>query len=552
MKIFTLPAQILNSLTGQKGRIIPFHTAIAETFIQNNKTVFMEKYFTAIGNRIASIYESGKRFIKLNKASMAFQNSNRTENLLSAPARLYKEKNDVAENATSFYFSYSPAINSSEKKSFMKLVFPILRLQACKIMLNVLLVGFVALMLASIPNSGKAQVTQQVAWTNAYNQTTGTGTSVGFAIGTGTNRILIVAVTGSLSASGTITTPTVSYGGVALTNIVGDGTATQRTHTWLFYLLDNAIMNGTSQTLSVALTSGSLVNMSAFYAVFAGVNQTPSTYTSFNSSTNTSGSGPAELNLTTGMTINANAQAIYVSSIYDANATTAPGYTVNANWTSKLNNTGSNTTDNIGWKNEVANRTAIPTANTTDNAATSGITPANSIRWSMSGMALSEGCVPPAAPTVTSPVNYCQNATANALTATGTNLLWYTAPTGGTGSSTAPTPSTASTGSVSYYVSQTVGCESPRATITVNVTSNPGTSVTGQSNVSCFAGSNGTITIQASGGTAPYTFSVNNGGSYVTPSPAGTNPYTYSGLSANIAYKIRVKDSNGCQSQSVQ
>lgn len=75
-----------------------------------------------------------------------------------------------------------------------------------------------------------------------------------------------------------------------------------------------------------------------------------------------------------------------------------------------------------------------------------------------------------AAPTATSPVSYCQNAAAVPLTATGTNLLWYTAATGGTGTATAPTPSTAVVGSVIYYVSQTVGCESPRTPITVNVT----------------------------------------------------------------------------------
>lgn len=75
-----------------------------------------------------------------------------------------------------------------------------------------------------------------------------------------------------------------------------------------------------------------------------------------------------------------------------------------------------------------------------------------------------------AAPTATSPVSYCQNAAAVPLTATGTNLLWYTAATGGTGTATAPTPSTAVVGSVIYYVSQTVGCESPRTPVTVNIT----------------------------------------------------------------------------------
>ena len=80
---------------------------------------------------------------------------------------------------------------------------------------------------------------------------------------------------------------------------------------------------------------------------------------------------------------------------------------------------------------------------------------------------------PPAAPTVTSPVTYCQGATASPLTATGTGLLWYTAATGGTGSATAPTPSTTTVGNTIYYVSQTVGCESPRAAITVTVNATP-------------------------------------------------------------------------------
>lgn len=74
------------------------------------------------------------------------------------------------------------------------------------------------------------------------------------------------------------------------------------------------------------------------------------------------------------------------------------------------------------------------------------------------------------APTGTTPVNYCQNATATPLTATGTNLLWYTAATGGTGSATAPTPSTTTAGTITYYVSQTSGCESVRLPIVVNVT----------------------------------------------------------------------------------
>ncbi len=79
-------------------------------------------------------------------------------------------------------------------------------------------------------------------------------------------------------------------------------------------------------------------------------------------------------------------------------------------------------------------------------------------------------CSTPAAPDVTSPVEYALNASASALSATGSNLLWYTTASGGTGLSIAPTPKTSSIGTVTYYVSQTIGgCESSRSAIIVNV-----------------------------------------------------------------------------------
>lgn len=78
----------------------------------------------------------------------------------------------------------------------------------------------------------------------------------------------------------------------------------------------------------------------------------------------------------------------------------------------------------------------------------------------------------PSAPVVSTPVNYLLNATATTLTATGTNLLWYTVATGGIGSATAPTPSTSTAGTTSYWVSQsTNSCEGPRAKIDVIVSS---------------------------------------------------------------------------------
>lgn len=80
----------------------------------------------------------------------------------------------------------------------------------------------------------------------------------------------------------------------------------------------------------------------------------------------------------------------------------------------------------------------------------------------------------PSAPGVTTPVVYCQNATAVALTANGTGLKWYTAPSSGTPTTNAPVPTTSNAGTVSHYVSQTVnGCESGRSSISVQVNATP-------------------------------------------------------------------------------
>ncbi|QMW03025.1 Ig-like domain-containing protein [Spirosoma foliorum] len=80
----------------------------------------------------------------------------------------------------------------------------------------------------------------------------------------------------------------------------------------------------------------------------------------------------------------------------------------------------------------------------------------------------------PPAPTVSN-LAYCLGATGiQPLTATGQNLTWYPASTGGGGTTVAPTPPTSATGTTNYYVSQTVnGCEGPRATLQVTINRPP-------------------------------------------------------------------------------
>lgn len=77
-------------------------------------------------------------------------------------------------------------------------------------------------------------------------------------------------------------------------------------------------------------------------------------------------------------------------------------------------------------------------------------------------------------PPVAANVEYCINTSSQPLSATpavGSSIVWYSTATGGSGSSIAPTPSTASAGITSFYVSQidANGCESPRAEIKVTI-----------------------------------------------------------------------------------
>ncbi len=122
------------------------------------------------------------------------------------------------------------------------------------------------------------------------------------------------------------------------------------------------------------------------------------------------------------------------------------------------------------------------------NPSTTSTLPNPTVSWSTTGAQtvkcyLSNGTCPvdtvtwniyvgnnPTPPTVVSPLKYCTGDNAPALTATGTNLKWYTALSGGTPSTTAPIPSTAVAGTSTWYVSQGSGvCESPRTPLNVEV-----------------------------------------------------------------------------------
>ena len=153
----------------------------------------------------------------------------------------------------------------------------------------------------------------------------------------------------------------------------------------------------------------------------------------------------------------------------------------------------------------------------------------------------------PAAPsTSTSTVNYCLGATATPLTATGANLKWYTVPAGGMGSTIAPTPSTTTAGTTSYYVTSSNGtCEGPMTTI--NVVVQPliaGNTVTANQTI-C----SGLVPAQIqgalpTGGSGTYTYAWEqsiNGGAWTAA--IGTNNqanYTPPALTETTAYRRNV------------
>ncbi len=145
-----------------------------------------------------------------------------------------------------------------------------------------------------------------------------------------------------------------------------------------------------------------------------------------------------------------------------------------------------------------------------------------------------------AAPSVaTTSYTYCQGETASTLTATastGNTLFWYTSPTG-TALSGAPSPSTATAGTFTYYVSQknATGDESPKVAITVLVNPSPATP-----------------TVSANG---PLTFCEGSGVTLSAPSAASyawSNGATTQSIIVTTGgnYTVTITDNNNCSSTS--
>ncbi len=151
----------------------------------------------------------------------------------------------------------------------------------------------------------------------------------------------------------------------------------------------------------------------------------------------------------------------------------------------------------------------------------------------------------PVAPGVSSPIGVCQNQSVTPLTATASangTLNWYgTNQTGGSASTTAPTPSVTAVGTTVYYVSQTINdCESSRVGISVIVSSIPGAPTPQASGTFCQGTSLPALRATADNGATLNWYGTNQtGGSASTTAPTPSNQ------SSAIYYVSQSR--NGCE-----
>lgn len=129
--------------------------------------------------------------------------------------------------------------------------------------------------------------------------------------------------------------------------------------------------------------------------------------------------------------------------------------------------------------------------------------------------------------------NATGNATVNATGGTPLyTFVWNTTPAQNTAAATG-----LPAGSYSCTVIDNNGCSSIQNVVIAQPAASLSASIASQTAVSCFGGSNGTASANATGGTAPYTFSWNT-----TPAQIGS---TATGLGAGT-WTCTVNDANGC------
>ena len=152
----------------------------------------------------------------------------------------------------------------------------------------------------------------------------------------------------------------------------------------------------------------------------------------------------------------------------------------------------------------------------------------------------------PETPEADTLIKLCQFQTSAVLSAKvspGNQLLWYTTPAGGIGTTSAPRPATSSPGVFKYYVSQKAlfGCEGFRREITVRVIPTPVPSFSVSTARQCLDGNSFTFSSNSTNLTdAAYKWDFGNGKTYSSTDTFSVHSYSTAG-----SFIVRMKAING-------
>ena len=229
-------------------------------------------------------------------------------------------------------------------------------------------------------------ITALQAWSNIYHGTSTSAQNITYTVpaGSGSQRVLVVAIASSQTATGNARSVTLTYGGQTMTPAVdGDmGTSTVRQHTALYYLNEAGLEAATSTTLSVTVSGGTTRITDVFAAVYDGVDQTTpitdhKTYSSGTSAATT-------FALSTGLAVGAGDKAIEIISSVDSGSTTVRTVSTYAtSWTTAGVDQTYNTTDGV--RDLITTRT-VPSSNVA--ADTTSTTMSGSSLGSMTAMSI--------------------------------------------------------------------------------------------------------------------------------------------------------------------
>ncbi|HPE75399.1 MAG TPA: GEVED domain-containing protein [Draconibacterium sp.] len=297
---------------------------------------------------------------------------------------------------------------------------PQLKLRFLKIEKPQFFIFIVCLFLLGYKNTN-AQINTLSNWTNEYHGTSTSAQTIGYTVpaGSNSNRILIVAVASSTTSANTRTV-TLTYGGQSPTGSVGDISGNNIQHTQIYYFNEAKLDAASNTTLSVAVSGGTTSMTDVFVAVFDGVDQTTPITNSQNYNSGTTSVDPFQF--ATGLSVNANDQAIEIISTVRIGSTTARTISSYAtNWSSgATEQTGSyntsGTANDQGIRNSVANR-SIPTSTITD---VSSVNLSGTARASMTAISFKE-YIPTTPPLCTTSITPANSATAVSVNS---SLTW--------------------------------------------------------------------------------------------------------------------------------